>query len=369
MEIRTTHVDTILTEYYQSLKAENKSRLQHVEQAMEKAEELFYARGAIQVVKSHTLTVPAINQITLEEHKAQIHPWEIQGQQVHFNTELVDTIKEVTENTVTIFQRIPEGFLRIATNILNSDGSRAVNYYIPNRSPVAASILRHENYRGSAFVVNDWYLTAYNPIIQEDQLIGMFYVGVPEMQAQAHTKYIQEEFLELVDFILHADQKDTQEILARIVHYFYKDRPMDGPGAILELAMKQFARLLVAQNRANKTLPLVPAPAPQGHVSQAGDYLRQHYQEELDIEKLADMVHMSVPTFFRAFKTQFGTTPLQYLHEQRIRVAREMLKNPEMSVADACFALGYSNTSYFIKTFKSQIGLTPKQYQLKVCKQ
>ncbi|EIM76492.1 AraC family transcriptional regulator [Nitritalea halalkaliphila LW7] len=143
---------------------------------------------------------------------------------------------------------------------------------------------------------------------------------------------------------------------------------MDGPGAILEIAMKQFARLLVAQNKANKSLPSEQQPPPQGHVSQAGEYLRQHYQEELDIEKLAAMVHMSVPTFFRAFKTHFGTTPLQFLHEQRIRVARELLKNPDISVADACFALGYANTSYFIKTFKSQLGLTPKQYQLKVCK-
>ncbi|EIM76491.1 chemotaxis sensory transducer protein [Nitritalea halalkaliphila LW7] len=181
MEIGTAHVENILAEYYQSLKTENENRLKHVELAMEKAEELFYAKGPIHIEKSKTLTVPAINQITLEEHKAQIHPWAMQGQQVHFNTELVDTIKEATDNTVTIFQRIPEGFLRIATNILNLDGSRAVNYYIPNRSPVATAILKRETYRGSAFVVNDWYLTAYNPIIQDGELIGMFYVGVPEL--------------------------------------------------------------------------------------------------------------------------------------------------------------------------------------------
>jgi methyl-accepting chemotaxis protein len=59
--------------------------------------------------------------------------------------------------------------LRIATNVVERDGERAIGTYIPARdadgaaNPTVTAVLRGETYHGPAFVVDSWYLTAYEP--------------------------------------------------------------------------------------------------------------------------------------------------------------------------------------------------------------
>ncbi len=102
-------------------------------------------------------------------------------------TPFVDRAKALTGADVTIFQRINEqgDMLRVATTILTADGRRAVGTFIPaaeaegNRNAVIAAVMRGETYQGRAFVVNDWYLTAYRPLRAADGRIeGMLYVGI-----------------------------------------------------------------------------------------------------------------------------------------------------------------------------------------------
>ena len=78
--------------------------------------------------------------------------------------------------TATIFQ----GDVRIATNVRNADGSRAIATQAS--AEVAAQVLdRGGTWRDRAFVVNDWYLAAYEPIRDASgQTIGMLYVGTLE---------------------------------------------------------------------------------------------------------------------------------------------------------------------------------------------
>ena len=64
------------------------------------------------------------------------------------------------------------------------DGQRAVGTYIPNESPVIQTILRGETFLGRAFVVNDWYQTAYQPIRINESIEGILYVGVKEKDIQ-----------------------------------------------------------------------------------------------------------------------------------------------------------------------------------------
>ncbi len=99
------------------------------------------------------------------------------------NYEIVDRIRETVfreqvykgreVGTATIFQ----GDVRISTNVKIADGSRAITTQVS--AEVADEVLgRGSTWRGRAFVVNDWYLSAYSPIrnLQGDT-IGMLYVG------------------------------------------------------------------------------------------------------------------------------------------------------------------------------------------------
>ncbi|HYK89225.1 MAG TPA: cache domain-containing protein [Acidobacteriota bacterium] len=78
--------------------------------------------------------------------------------------------------TATIFQ----DDVRISTNVRNADGSRAITTRVS--AEVAEEVLRRGRvWRGRAFVVNDWYMSAYQPIHDiENGIIGMLYVGTLE---------------------------------------------------------------------------------------------------------------------------------------------------------------------------------------------
>ncbi|NYG53983.1 methyl-accepting chemotaxis protein [Nocardioides perillae] len=104
-------------------------------------------------------------------------------------TPLVDELKELTGATVTVFQRMNArgDMLRVGTNVITADGVRALGTYIPTvgaegvPSPVLASVLEGETFRGNAFVVDSWYVSAYQPV--EDaagRVVGMLYVGLKQ---------------------------------------------------------------------------------------------------------------------------------------------------------------------------------------------
>lgn len=104
------------------------------------------------------------------------------------NFELVDKIKEtVFQNltykgkdigTATLFQ----DDLRIATNVRNEDGTRAIGTRV--WEDVYNRVVRDgQRWVGRAFVVNHWYITAYEPIRDlSGRIIGMLYVGVLEQK-------------------------------------------------------------------------------------------------------------------------------------------------------------------------------------------
>jgi two-component system, NtrC family, sensor kinase len=102
------------------------------------------------------------------------------------NYEIVDKIRTTVfkaesykshqVGTATIFQ----DDVRISTNVRNADGSRAITTRVS--AEVADAVLKRGNtWRNRAFVVNDWYISAYEPIRNLlDKTIGMLYVGTLE---------------------------------------------------------------------------------------------------------------------------------------------------------------------------------------------
>jgi len=84
--------------------------------------------------------------------------------------------------TVTLFQ----GDVRVATNVMTEQGERAIGTRVSD-AVRAVTLDRGEPYRARAFVVNDWYLTAYEPLRDPDgAVLGMLYVGVLENKYLAY---------------------------------------------------------------------------------------------------------------------------------------------------------------------------------------
>ena len=137
-----------------------------------------------------------MNQYTHEVKEIEVPVMYLSNKKIEiiesFNKEVpyIDEINELLGKnfTITIFQVIPDGLLRIATTVPNEDNNRAVLTYIPlmqdsmKQQPVVKSILNGQDYIGSNYVVNDYYLTIYRPVIKNKKVIGAIYIGVkPEV--------------------------------------------------------------------------------------------------------------------------------------------------------------------------------------------
>ena len=131
------------------------------------------------------------NQITHEKSEEIVPTFLIDDKAIS-NNDLVDKINEDTGSSATLFLKIRSGFLRMSTNVKRPDGTRATGTYIPLDSPVSKKILSGESFYGRAFVVSDWYITAYEPIFSKNhEVIGAFYVGTKETSQEQIKSYIK----------------------------------------------------------------------------------------------------------------------------------------------------------------------------------
>ena len=86
--------------------------------------------------------------------------------------------------------------------------------------------------------------------------------------------------------------------------------------------------------------------------------------EPLRVADLAEAACMSEPTFYRAWRNEFGITPVAYLTRLRIDRAKQLLADPERSVTDVAASVGFGSVSHFIRVYREHVGTTPKQDQL-----
>ena len=67
--------------------------------------------------------------------------------------------------------------------------------------------------------------------------------------------------------------------------------------------------------------------------------------------------------FFRQFKLHFGTTPINFIHAQRIEKGKEYLKYTKLSISEIGYRLGYSSPSYFASQFERIVKYSPTHYR------
>lgn len=150
---------------------------------------------------SHQVRWEAVNQFTQRSQTVTL-PRMLVGNrwlgQIHDPAHpalVVDATEELVGGTATIFQRMNEtgDMLRVATSVIDKDGSRAIGTYIPavnpdgKPNPVVTTLLGGDTFRGRAFVVDAWYITAYQPIWDRTRtrVVGALYVGVKQENLQS----------------------------------------------------------------------------------------------------------------------------------------------------------------------------------------
>ncbi|PZT77194.1 MULTISPECIES: helix-turn-helix transcriptional regulator [unclassified Streptomyces] len=93
------------------------------------------------------------------------------------------------------------------------------------------------------------------------------------------------------------------------------------------------------------------------------DRIDREYAQPLNVEDLARGAHMSAGHLSREFRRAYGESPYGYLMTRRIERAMTLLRRGDMSVTEACFAVGCASLGTFSTRFTELVGMPPSVYR------
>lgn len=93
------------------------------------------------------------------------------------------------------------------------------------------------------------------------------------------------------------------------------------------------------------------------------DYIRDHLDGDLSLGKVAGILHFNASYFSRLFKQKTGKNLTEYIVEERLKKACELLAGTDRKIYEIAGAVGYDSAHYFARFFKKSTGLTPQEYR------
>ncbi|MEH7379080.1 response regulator [Bacillus sp. JJ1533] len=93
------------------------------------------------------------------------------------------------------------------------------------------------------------------------------------------------------------------------------------------------------------------------------EYVRQNYQNEINLQEIADRFFFSREYISRKFKQEFDDTITDYVMKIRMEKAKELLENPNLKIYEVANLVGYQNEKYFSRLFKKLVGVRPNDYR------
>lgn len=95
-------------------------------------------------------------------------------------------------------------------------------------------------------------------------------------------------------------------------------------------------------------------------LQQVIDYIHTYLDQELTLTQLAEVAGMSPGYFTTLFKASTGLAPHQYVIQQRVEHAKQLLLQGNLAIADVAFQVGFCDQSHLSRHMKRLLGLTPK---------
>jgi|GEM_PF-47174 len=131
---------------------------------------------------------------------------------------------------------------------------------------------------------------------------------------------------------------------------------------LLHEILNSFARGLLSESVVTGSLPASSSQRDQD-IKKAAAYIRDHFQDPVNIPELLELTHMSKAYFMQLFRRYTGTTPYNYLLRLRISKAKELLTLSDLSIQEISEAVGFSDETNFSTRFKKMTGTSPMNYR------
>ena len=155
-------------------------------------------------------------------------------------------------------------------------------------------------------------------------------VGVNEELVNLYSNAIQ---------VAKDDKKNTQQYLAGIVLHII--------GMVISYSQNRSLKL-------NKSGQIM---------ERAKIIMTENIHRKIDIQQVATNLGTSYSWFRKEFKEYTGFSPAQFFQEQKLRKAKELLLETNLSIKEIAFKLDFSSYEYFLSFFRKRVGVTPSEYR------
>lgn len=99
-------------------------------------------------------------------------------------------------------------------------------------------------------------------------------------------------------------------------------------------------------------------------IHKAQTFIRNHLEEDIDLESIAKASGVSAPHLIRLFKASFSQTPIRYLWEQRLNTGAYLMKETGLTAAQVSERCGFSTPQHFSRAFTKHFAKTPRQIRM-----
>ncbi|MEZ4918110.1 MAG: AraC family transcriptional regulator [Saprospiraceae bacterium] len=255
------------------------------------------------------------------------------------------------------------------------------------RQPVLASMLEGKKVMHLQDMTAFDFLPGESLILPPDELMC---IDFPEAEMDNPTRCLamaiaEEKIMQTVDFLneSHAKTDDEwrftdynfhftndvaiQQIIRRLMFLFTENHSSKDVFADFMLR-ELIIRILQAETKkiySEKAMQL----SNTHRLAFIIQYIRQNLDKDLTIKDLSSKAYMSESNFFRVFKNELNISPVDFINNERIKLAVSLLNDPTNKIKDIYMQCGFNSLSYFIRMFKREKNVSPKEFQLRTKQQ
>ncbi|WP_245308189.1 helix-turn-helix transcriptional regulator [Halalkalibacter urbisdiaboli] len=178
-------------------------------------------------------------------------------------------------------------------------------------------------------------------------------------------EFLLEPFVLLKSFLIpfRGDLKEEMEHLFARMNDFNGKKDAASQ-ARFELAFIDILAHLYPFCQQNLSFTKEPQSEKEKHVHRIIAFIDQHYNEDITLERLENILHLNKYYLSKVFKDVTGVTIFTYLYHRRINQAKvEFMMEEEVTVTDVSARVGFKHLSHFSKMFKAITGVTPEHYK------
>jgi two-component system response regulator YesN len=180
--------------------------------------------------------------------------------------------------------------------------------------------------------------------------------SLKEQQASIETlEAFYHSFLQVIYYVLHRKGIHAQML--------YKDGTLSELSAVTKSLseLRRWMKGMIAT-----VIGLLTAKRPSNSIVQRlQEYIANHLHEDFSREDLASYVFLNEAYISRLFRKETGFSLSDYILQERMKKAAELLKGTNESVSQVAVNLGFGNFSYFARMFKRVYGVTPHEFRKK----